>query len=78
MKIVVGVASAVAGEDAEDHVEADADTEDDDVRDVCLQAVPVNHQHDDKDDQLDEEVKQVYQDHAFLSLAMRILLISCF
>ena len=60
VKIVVGVASAVAGEDAEDHVEADADTEDDDVGDVGLQTVPVHHQHDDKDDELDDQVKQVH------------------
>ena len=31
MKIIVSITSAVAGQEAEDHIEADADTEEDDV-----------------------------------------------
>ena len=78
MKVIVSIASAVAGEDTQDQVETDADTEDDDEGDVLLKLISLVDDHDDQSGELDDQIKQVDQDHTLLSLSVRIFLISCF
>ena len=78
VKVIVSIASAVAGEDTQDQVETDADTEDDDEGDVLLKLISLVDDHDDQSGELDDQVKQVDQDHTLLSLSVRIFLISCF
>ena len=66
------LAPGVAGEDAEDHVEAEGDTEADDGAVVGRVLVKQEHGH---GDQLERQVNQVHQDHALLSLSVGIFLI---
>ena len=54
VKVIVGIASAVAGEDTQDQVETDADTEDDDEGDVLLKLISLVDDHDDQSGELDD------------------------
>ena len=62
----------VAGQDAEDHVEAEGDTEAYDGAVVGGVLVEKEHRH---GDQLERAVDQVHQDDALLSLSVGIFLI---
>ena len=58
MKVIVCIASTVAGEDTEDHVEADGDAVDDDVVVVDVFGLPVvTHQLERQNYQLDNKIK---------------------
>ena len=79
MEVIVGIAATVAGEDTEDHVEADGDAADDDVvvvDDVRLPVVIEQLAH--QDYQLDSNLKQIDENNTFLTLSVRVFLISCF
>ena len=74
MQVVVGVASAVAGEDAQHQVDTAAEADHDDVggRDGEAQLI-VQKDNYDKLDDLDEEIKHVDQNDTLLSLSEGII-----
>ena len=77
MKVVVGVAPAVAGQDAQHQVDTAGQADHDDVggRDGEAQLIMEKDDYDQLDD-LDEEIEHVDEDDTLLSLPVRVFLVS--